>query len=779
MKRKGKMSNRNEYDAGGFDGFVDSLSLGGRQEAAKEDKSRQNQIKGTVEGILYRNDDNGYIVATVISDEDELVNIVGIMPGVDEGDRVTVSGKWENNARYGKQYRVLEYMTEMPTEAADIERYLASGAIKGIRAKTARKIVDEFGTDTVDVIENHPDWLARLPGITPKRAMEISEEFKSKSDIRATVTFFREYFGPATTMKIYKCFGKHSVSIARDNPYRLCEEVRGIGFDKADAMAQKLGLAQDSNERIGAGIVYILSFNAAQNGHTCLPREKLVEAASTLLGVAFEAVSAEVDKLVMKGRLFSEKVEEDTYIYESVQYKNERYIAEKLRRIKRGSAPLDFKDIEAFVRKEEAQNRIEYADEQKKAIFNAMTSGVLVLTGGPGTGKTTVVTAIINIFECLGLEVALAAPTGRAAKRMTEATGREAKTIHRLLEVDFGEGDASSKRDDSAPLVFKRGENNYLDEDAIIIDEASMIDTALMTALLKAIRPGARIVLIGDADQLPSVGAGRVLCDILDSESLPSIRLSKIFRQAEESLIVTNAHAINRGEMPRLNVKDRDFFFMPRENDAQIASTVASLCAERLPRAYGDPEGIQVISPTRRGNSGTDKLNSVLQAAINPQGRGKKEYKFRDTLFRTGDRVMQVRNNYELEWTRYGKLGMGIFNGDIGKIKDINIHEKYIEIDFDSREVFYDFSDLEDLELAYCVTVHKSQGSEYPTVVIPLGSVPPMLCTRNLLYTAVTRAQKRVIVVGFESTVESMVGGMRSALRYTGLSRRLAEVSEK
>ena len=769
------MNNQNKY-GGGFDSFVDSLSLKGK---AAEEMPKSNELKGTVEGVLYRNDDNGYIVATVISDEDELVNIVGIMPDVDEGDRINAHGKWENNARYGKQYRVIEYIVEMPTEAADIERYLASGAIKGIRAKTARRIVAEFGEDTVDVIENHPDWLSRLPGISPKRALEISEEFKSKSDMRATVAFFREYFGPATTMKIYACFGKHSVSIAKDNPYRLCEEVRGIGFDKADAMAQRLGLASDSSERIGAGIVYILTFNAAQNGHTCLPREKLVEASASLLGVPADAVCAETDKLITKGRLFSEAVGEETYIYESLQYKNERYIAEKLWRLKRGSAPLDFKDIEAFVRKEEAQNRIEYADEQKKAIFNAMTSGVLVLTGGPGTGKTTVVTAIINIYESLGLEVALAAPTGRAAKRMTEATGREAKTVHRLLEVDFGEGDKSSKRDDSAPLVFKRGENNYLDEDAIIIDEASMLDTALTTALLKAVRPGARIVFIGDADQLPSVGAGNVLCDILDSGALPSVRLSKIFRQAEQSLIVTNAHAINRGEMPRLDVKDRDFFFMPRESDAQIASTVASLCAERLPRAYGDPEGIQVISPTRRGNSGTDKLNSVLQAAINPPARGKKEHKFRDTVFRTGDRVMQVRNNYELEWTRYGKLGLGIFNGDIGKIKDINTAEKYIEIDFDSREVFYDFADLEDLELAYCVTVHKSQGSEYPTVVLPLGSVPPMLCTRNLLYTAVTRAQKRVIVVGFESTVESMVGGLRSALRYTGLARRLGEVASK
>ncbi len=747
--------------------------------ASHEAAPVQNQIKGTVEGILYRNDDNGYIVATMITDGDELVNIVGIMPGVDEGDCVTVSGKWENNARYGKQYRVLEYISEMPTGAADIERYLASGAIKGIRARTARKIVEEFGEDTADVIENHPEWLSRLPGISPKRAREISEEFKSKSDIRATVTFFREYFGPATTMNIYKTFGKHSISLAKDNPYRLCEEVRGIGFDKADAMAQKLGIARDSNDRIAAGIIYILTFNGIQNGHTCLPRGKLIEAASSLLGVPSESVSDEADRMLTKKRLVAEKVGEDTYIYESAQYKNERFIAEKLWRLKCGAPPLDFSDIEAFVRKEEIQNRIEYADEQKRAIFNVMSSGVLILTGGPGTGKTTVVTAIINIFESLGLEVALAAPTGRAAKRMTEATGREAKTIHRLLEVDFGDGDGRAKRDDNAPLVFKRCENNFLDEDAIVIDEASMIDTALMSSLLKAIRPGARLVLIGDADQLPSVGAGRVLCDILDSEALPSIRLTKIFRQAEESLIVTNAHAINRGEMPVLAVKDKDFFFMPRESDSAIASTVASLCAERLPRAYGDPEGIQVISPTRRGNSGTDKLNAVLQAAINPPARGKKEHKFRDILFRTGDRVMQVRNNYDLEWTRFGKLGLGIFNGDIGKIKEIDPVEKFLEIDFDGREVFYDFADLEDLELAYCVTVHKSQGSEYPTVVIPLGSVPPMLCTRNLLYTAVTRAQKRVIVVGFESTIESMVKGIRSALRYTGLERRLREVTSK
>lgn len=774
------MNGKNEYSSAFADGLIDELSSRRQKgEAERKDKLEGDHIKGNIEGILYRNDDNGYMVATLLSDADELVNIVGIMPGVSEGDRITASGKWENNARYGKQYRVLEYMTEIPTEAADIERYLASGAIKGIRTKTARKIVEEFGTDTVDVIENHPDWLARLPGITPKRALEISEEFKAKSDIRATVTFFREYFGPSMTMKIYKCFGKHSISIARDNPYRLCDEIKGIGFEKADTMAQKLGLALDSSERISAGLVYILSFNGMQNGHTCLPREKLIDAAAELLDVPEEAVSAELGRLVMQRRLISEKVSEETFIYDSSQYKNESYIAEKLIRLKRGAAPLDFKDIEAFIRKEEAQNRIEYADEQRQAIFNAMTSGVLVLTGGPGTGKTTVVTAMINIFESLGLEVALAAPTGRAAKRMTQATDREAKTIHRLLEVDFADSDSTEKRDDSALHVFKRGENNYLDEDAIIIDEASMIDTALMTALLKAIRPGARLILIGDADQLPSVGAGRVLCDVLDSGALPSLRLSKIFRQAERSLIVTNAHAINRGEMPRLDVKDRDFFFMPRDNDAQIAATVAALCAERLPRAYGDPEGIQVISPTRRGNSGTDKLNAVLQNAINPKGAGKKEYKFRDTIFRTGDRVMQVRNNYELEWTRYGKVGMGIFNGDIGKIKDINISEKYIEIDFDSREVFYDFADLEDLELAYCVTVHKSQGSEYPTVVLPLGSVPSMLCTRNLLYTAVTRAQKRVIIVGSEATVKAMVEGMRSALRYTGLARRLAEVSSK
>ena len=737
---------------------------------AEERNDSMQRLEGSVERVIYTNEENGYTICDLASSEDgEIITVVGIMPMLGAGDHLCVYGQWTHNPKYGRQFSVSEYERVMPADTASILRYLASRAIKGIGPKTAQKIVEEFGEDSFDVIENHPEWLANIKGISMKTALAASESFREQAGIRSAMMFFRDYFGATTTLKIYKKWGSNAVDIAKRNPYRLCNEIDGIGFERADAMAQKLGFEGDHLERLMSGILYVLTQNAMQNGHVCYPREKLISIAANLLGVTLERTETAVMMLLRNGSLYTVRRGETEMIYDAASYHAEKYIAEKMLLLDAQCASVDLRDIDGFIEGEEAKLGMRYASLQKKAISDALRYGVMILTGGPGTGKTTVVRALLHIFDSMGYDIALAAPTGRAAKRLSEATSNEAKTIHRLLEMTYGEGEKAT---------FLRNENDLLDEQIIIVDEASMIDNALMCALLKAIKPGARLILIGDADQLPSVGAGNVLRDLIASDRFATVRLNEIFRQAQQSLIVTNAHLVNRGEMPNLSVKDNDFFFLHRATDREIALTIADLCANRLPKTYGEMarQGIQVIAPSRKGESGTESLNILLQKTLNPPAYQKKEYRFRDRVFREGDRVMQTRNNYDLLWNRNfdDKMGNGIFNGDIGRIEEIDLSEKEMTILFDDRRVIYDFSDLEDLEHAYAVTVHKSQGSEYPIVILPMCSAASMLLSRNLLYTAVTRAQTMVILVGREEIVREMVANDRQTGRYTGLASWLA-----
>ena len=730
-------------------------------------------IKGTVEHIIYANEDNGYTVFDV-GLEDDVITATGIMPYVNTGDSLVLWGNWIHNPKYGRQFKVEQYERDLPADSAAILRYLSSRTIKGIGPKIAQRIVAEFGDETLDIMENHPDWLAEIPGISRKKAQEIAEDFKAKAGIRSAMMFFRDYFGAAMTVRIYKKLGGGAVDIAKKNPYRLCDEVEGIGFERADRMAMAMGLDPEGDERLASGVRYVLTSNAAQNGHVCLPRGKLTEAAARLLGADVARVASAIDTQIHAGKIVAVRIEGEEYLYDSLRYREEAYIATKLRLLDRLCAAVDAGDVGRLIEREEQRHGVAYAAGQKKAICAALEHGVMVLTGGPGTGKTTVVRALVSIFESMGMKVALTAPTGRAAKRLSESTAAEARTIHRLLEMEFSEGDHGR---------FRRNEQDLLEEHVIIVDEASMVDNSLMCALLKAVKPGARLILIGDADQLPSVGAGRVMGDILDSGGVSTVRLDEIFRQAQASLIVTNAHAVNEGRMPVLTVKDNDFFFLPRATDASVAETIVELYKTRLPRSYGKETegGIQVITPSRRGEAGTENLNTLLQSALNPAAQGKRELHFRETVFREGDRVMQTKNNYDITWEVVGRplsagendMGTGVFNGDIGTVTRIDRMEGEVYVRFDDREAVYTTDMLDELEHAWAVTVHKSQGSEYPFVIIPMYGAPPMLLTRNLLYTAVTRAQRMVILVGREDVIRTMVGNNRQSMRYTGLAHRL------
>ncbi|MBQ7911375.1 MAG: ATP-dependent RecD-like DNA helicase [Clostridia bacterium] len=737
---------------------------------ATPSKDGLTKLKGTVEHIIYANEDNGYTVLD-FGLEDDIVTACGTMPYIGDGDSLILWGNWVHNPKYGRQFKVEQYERDLPADSTAILRYLSSRTVKGVGPKLAERIVSCFGDETLDVMENHPEWLADVPGISRKKANEISEDFRAKSGIRSAMMFFRDYFGAAMTVKIYKQFGSSAVDVAKENPYRLCDEVEGVGFERADQMAMSLGLDPRSEERVMSGVKYLLTSNASRNGHVCLPREKLTEAAAQLLRADPERVKEAMNILLDSGALISHRFEGSELIYDKAADGQEKYIADKLVLLDKLCPAVDAGDVNAFIDREERDQGVSYARGQKQAIIDALSHGVMLLTGGPGTGKTTVVHALLHIFRSMDMSVALCAPTGRAAKRLSESTSTEAKTIHRLLEMEFEEGSGHGH--------FRRNEQELLEEAVVIVDEASMVDNALMCSLCKAVKPGARLILIGDADQLPSVGAGRVLNDLIDSGRFATVRLTEIFRQARESLIVTNAHAINEGTYPDLTVKNNDFFFLPRRYDREIADTVVELCSTRLPRAYGKATegGIQIITPSRKGEAGTENLNRRLQSELNPPAKGKKELKFRETTFRVGDRVMQTKNNYDIQWESGNGMdqtaGSGVFNGDIGTVIFIDPAEEEMVVSFDDKEATYTGDMLDELEHAWAVTVHKSQGSEYPFVIVPMYNAPPLLLIRNLLYTAVTRARRMVILVGREDVIRTMVDNNRQTLRYTGLAARL------
>ncbi|MBR2901044.1 MAG: ATP-dependent RecD-like DNA helicase [Clostridia bacterium] len=718
-------------------------------------------IDGVVEDIIYSNEENGYTVCT-INWGGQPTTIVGIMPYIAEGETVKVQGVWQVHATFGRQFRVNYFEKKLPTTASAILKYLASGAIKGIGPVTADRIVDKFGEDTLDVIENNPRWLCDIRGISPKRADSIHNSYVEQFGMRNVMMFCNEFFGPALSVKIFKKYGSAAIDIIKVTPYRLCDDIQGIGFDKADKVAMSLGFSKDCPERTEAGIIHILNSASMNGGHCYLPENELVENASRILGVSEADVITAAERLTANERLKKFSVGEEDAFALSELYSAEVYIAAKLHALSEFKFPFVLEGLDEQINELEEKYKISYADEQREAIKYALTGGVTVITGGPGTGKTTIIKAILDICDILKFSCVLAAPTGRAAKRMFESSGKEAKTIHRLLEASIGENGGHH---------FSRDEENPINKKVIIIDEMSMVDTNLMCALLKAVKMGSYLILIGDPDQLPPVGPGNCLNDIIISERFNVVKLNRIFRQAEESLIVMNAHAINRGEMPRLNSRDSDFFFVEKSKSDDVKELILSFVSERLPKRYeADPlEEIQVISCTRKGSLGTYELNLAFQDKLNPKSPKKAERKYGSVVFREGDKVMQIKNDYDLLWTRGSEDGSGIFNGDIGRITDIDNESEIMTIDFEGRITEYDFSQLDELEHAYAVTAHKSQGSEYRIVVIPAFDAPFPLMTRNLLYTAVTRAKDMVVIVGNSRSIATMVGNNRIPVRHTAL----------
>ena len=747
------------------------------------------KVSGYVEHIIYRNTENGYTVFELIADGEE-ITCVGSFQAIDEGEGLELSGGYVEHAVYGSQFKVESYEETLPEDEQSMERYLGSGAVRGVGPSLAARIVKKFGKDTFRIVEQEPERLAEVKGISERKAMEISAQMEEKKDLRAAMIYLQKYgISNALAMRIYQTYKEQVYHILEENPYRLAEDIDGIGFRRADELAARIGIHTDSDFRVRSGILYALQL-AAADGNTCLPKAALLEKAAQLLGLPGEYVSLQLPNLAMERKLVIRQTDGEDLVYAASLYYAELSCARLLADLNMSFAPPEgllpseeeklLCDIEKLARR----SGIELEALQQQAVLECVKNGVMILTGGPGTGKTTTINTVIRYFEAEGMDLLLAAPTGRAAKRMTEATGYEARTIHRLLELsgipeENGSGGLSMNR-----AHFERNADNPLEADVVIVDEMSMVDIQLFQSLLKAVSPGTRLVLVGDVNQLPSVGPGQVLRDLIESRAFPVVELKKIFRQAGESDIVVNAHRINEGKEIALDNKSRDFFFLQRDNVQVIYKHMILLIREKLPGyVHAGPFDIQVLTPMRKGNLGAETLNGILQAYLNPKTDSKKEYQSPDTLFREGDKVMQTKNNYQLEWevvSRYGipvDHGVGIFNGDMGVVRQIDPFARTMTVEFDEqRRVTYSFEQTAELELAYAITIHKSQGSEYPAVIMPLLGGPKMLFNRNLLYTGVTRARDCVTILGSSQVVLDMIRNESEAKRFTGLDARIREI---
>lgn len=729
-------------------------------------------IEGVAEAIIFRNEDNGYTICKLRC-EKEVVTIVGIIPFINESQEYSVQGEWTVHAKFGKQFKIETIHEIIPTTTSGIEKYLASGVIEGVGKVTAKKIVEYFGEDTIKVLDKNIERLEEIPGIGKKRIDTITKSYLEQRVTKDIIIFFQSYgITVNMAMKIYKKFGVNCINIVKDNPYILTEYINGIGFRTADSIAKSLGIEKDSLFRIKSGIIYIINEFCAI-GNTFIPIERLTEKSMKLLEISNEKVDEGICELIMDGKIKGEVVDNIDAIYNMSYLYLEMSVTRKIIELSTTKYDKLSLNIDKEIKEFEGEANIKLANSQKEAVEGAFLNGIEVITGGPGTGKTTIINCIVSIFEGLGLKVYMAAPTGRAAKRMAEATGREAKTIHRLLEI----GSYSEEEVDEI-----ENETSSIECDVLIVDEASMIDISLMNALLKAMQIGTRLIIVGDVDQLPSVGPGNVLRDIIESEAVKVVRLNEIFRQGQESMIVQNAHLINEGKMPILNTKNSDFYLERAMESEVMLEKIIGLVKTRLPKfnkSWDSIKDIQVLSPMRKGIMGIDNLNAQLQQVLNPKSKDKDEVEVKDIIFRVGDKVMQIKNNYTLKWNKNNSSeeGKGVFNGDVGYITEINEDEDKITVCFeDDKIVEYEESDLDEITLAYAVTIHKSQGSEFPVVIMPMFMGPPLLMNRNLLYTGITRAKKLVVLVGSSKVIEFMKDNNRSFERYSGLKWRIREI---